>query len=117
MRRLAPFPPGSASSSEGAPAVHTLLELASREAAGLRVGSVRLAPGQRVPAEGESVHGVAELSLIVTGTLHGESGGTPFAIGAGEVTLIPQGEPHWAVAGPDGADILWVWFGDVAGEA
>lgn len=97
--------------------VQTLLDLPSRPGAALRVGSVRLAPGQRVPAEGLSRHGVDEVALITAGSLRGESGGDAFAITAGDVTWIPAGEAHWAVAGEDGAEIFWVWFGDVGAEA
>lgn len=102
---------------EGAPAlgVRTLLDLAPQDRAALRAGSVTLAPGQRVPAEGWSAHAADELSLIVSGSLTGVSGEVPFAVGAGDVTLIPAGEAHWAVAGPDGAEIFWVWFGAVDG--
>lgn len=97
--------------------VRTLFDLAPRDGAALRVGAVRLQPGQRVPDEGTSRHGVDEAALIVSGSLRGESGGEAFAIAAGDVTLIPAGEAHWAVAGDDGAEIFWAWFGDVAGEA
>lgn len=102
---------------DGAPAlgVRTLLDLAARDGAALRAGSVTLAPGQRVPAEGWSVHAADELSLIVRGGLTGVSGDAGFAVGGGDVTLIPAGEAHWAVAGPEGAEVFWVWFGDVAG--
>ncbi|MEX2500804.1 MAG: cupin domain-containing protein [Trueperaceae bacterium] len=93
--------------------VRTLLELAPRGGAALRAGSVRLAPGQRVPGEGTSAHAAEELSLITHGSLRGESGGAPFTVAAGEVTLIPAGEAHWAVAGEEGAEIFWVWFGDL----
>ena len=96
--------------------VRTLLNVPAADRAALRAGSVRLAPGQRVPSEGLSRHGVDELSLITAGSLRGESGAAAFEIAAGDVTLIPAGEAHWAVAGPDGAEIFWVWFGDVAGE-
>lgn len=96
--------------------VRTLFDLAPRDGAALRVGAVRLAPGQRVPDEGTSRHGVEEASLIVSGSLRGQSGGEAFAIEAGDVTLIPSGEAHWAVAGDEGAEIFWAWFGDVAGE-
>lgn len=97
--------------------VRTLFDLAPRDGAALRVGAVRLRPGQRVPDEGTSRHGLDEASLIVSGSLRGESGGEVFEIAAGDVTLIPADEAHWAVAGDDGAEIFWVWFGDVDGEA
>ena len=103
-------------SQETGPAVQTLLELAGAPHAGLRVGSVKLQPNERVPAEGLSQHPVDEVSLIIKGSLTGESGGETFAVGACDVTLIPAGEPHWAVAGPDGAEILWMWFGNTTHE-
>lgn len=112
MRRLPLFPAPTA----GDEPVRTLLDLPARPRAALRAGSVRLTPGQRVPSEGLSRHAVAELSLITAGSLRGECGGEPFEATAGDVTLIPEGEAHWAVAGPDGAEIFWTWFGDVAAE-
>jgi quercetin dioxygenase-like cupin family protein len=103
-------------SQQSGPAVQTLLELPGLPHAGLQVGSVKLQPNERVPAEGLSQHAVDEVSLIVKGSLTGESGGETFTVAAGDVTLIPAGEPHWAVAGPDGAEILWMWFGDLTAE-
>lgn len=95
--------------------VRSLLDLAARDGAALRAGSVTLAPGQRVPAEGWSAHTAEELSLITAGSLSGVAGDDAFEVAAGEVTLIPAGEAHWAVAGPEGAEVFWVWFGDVEG--
>lgn len=87
----------------------------SSRAPAFRAGSVRLAPGQRVPAEGTSVHAADEVSYIVAGSLTGVCGGEPFATVAGEVSVIAAGEEHWAVAGPDGAEIFWCWYGNVDG--
>lgn len=95
--------------------VATLLDLGARSGPAFRAGSVRLAPGQRVPAEGMSVHAADEVSYIVAGSLSGVCGGEEFATVAGEVSLIPAGEEHWAVAGEDGAEIFWCWYGDVEG--
>ncbi|MBX3142626.1 MAG: cupin domain-containing protein [Trueperaceae bacterium] len=95
--------------------VATLLELGAPPAPGFRAGSVRLAPGQRVPAEGLSVHAADEVSYVVAGSLSGVCGGEEFKTFAGEVSLIPAGEEHWAVAGPDGAEIFWCWYGNVSG--
>lgn len=97
-----------ASSSE---AVQQLVELQVEASAKLRLGSVRLEPGQRVPAEGVSQHPVDEVSLIVKGSLTAACGGEVCELSAGEVSLIPAGEPHWAVAGGEGAEIFWLWFG------
>lgn len=95
--------------------VQTLLDLGPARGAVLRVGSVRLSPGQRVPDEGVSVHSADEVSYIVAGSLSGVCGGEEFETVAGEVSLIPAGEEHWAKAGPDGAEIFWCWYGEVAG--
>ncbi|MEX2542771.1 MAG: AraC family ligand binding domain-containing protein [Trueperaceae bacterium] len=107
MRKLPLFP------AESPEPVQTLLELAAQPQAALRAGSVRLVPNQRVPAEGTSAHGADELSLIVSGSLSGVSGDERFTVVSGDVTLIPAGERHWAVAGPEGAEIFWCWFGEL----
>jgi quercetin dioxygenase-like cupin family protein len=102
--------------SHGDAPVRVLLDLLPRDGAALRAGTVRLSPDQRVPEEGLSRHAVDELALIVAGSLQAESGGEDAELTAGDVTLIPAGEAHWARAGEDGAEIFWVWFGDVARE-
>lgn len=93
--------------------VATLLELGVASGPRFRAGSVRLAPGQRVPAEGLSAHTAEEVSYVVAGSLSGECGGRPFTTVAGEVSHIPAGEEHWAVAGPEGAVVFWCWYGDL----
>lgn len=93
--------------------VAPLLELGRRPGAGCRAGSVRLAPGQRVPDRGWSVHAADEVSYIVAGSLSGVCGEEEFEIVAGEVSLIPAGEEHWAVAGPAGAKIFWCLYGEL----
>ncbi len=75
---------------------------------------MRLAPGQRVPAEGVSIHAADEVSYVVAGSLSGVCAGEEFRTVAGEISLIPAGEEHWAVAGPAGAEIFWCWYGNVA---
>lgn len=105
MKKLPLFPPALEKP------VHDLLDLAPQPNAILRAGSVRLQPNQRVPDDGLSSHAADELSLIVNGSLSGVSGGEPFEVGARDVTLIPAGEQHWAVAGEAGAEIFWIWFG------
>lgn len=74
----------------------------------LKIGSVRFESGQRLPVEGTGSHLEDELSYIISGSLSGESGGQAFSIGGGDLTIIPAGEEHWAVAGPDGADLIYV---------
>lgn len=100
-------------SEAGEAGVATLLDLGQRPKPRFRAGSVRLAPGQRVPVTGVSAHTADEVSYVISGSLSGASGGQPFATVAGEVSHIPAGEEHWAEAGPDGADVFWCWYGDV----
>ena len=85
-----------------------LFDYADGSVAAVKIGSVRFGPGQRLPETGTGAHKEDELSFIISGSLTGESGGEPFSIGSGDLTLIPAGEEHWAVAGDDGADILYV---------
>lgn len=108
MKKLPLFPPSMQQP------VHALLDLAPTPNAALRVGSVRLEPNQRVPESGLSCHEADEVSLILGGSLSGASGDAEFTVSAGDVTLIPAGEEHWAVAGPEGAEIFWLWFGSFA---
>jgi quercetin dioxygenase-like cupin family protein len=60
------------------------------------VGTLTLPAGTRVPAEGTSVHAQDELSFILAGEMRAWSGGQAFELRAGDVTLIPAGEEHWA---------------------
>lgn len=64
-------------------------------------GTVIIQPGERVPEEGFSLHDENEYSIILEGSLEGESGGKPFKVNASESTLIPAGEKHWAVNSSD----------------
>ncbi|WP_045234409.1 cupin domain-containing protein [Deinococcus pimensis] len=63
---------------------------------GAEVGTLFLPAGTRVPAEGQSVHAQDELSFILSGRMVASSGGETCTLGAGDVTLIPAGEAHWA---------------------
>lgn len=92
--------------------VQTLIEMTAPGKALLKVGSLHLKPGQRVPAEGLSEHTVDEVSLILHGSLIGESGNDAFTASAGEISLIPAGEAHWARAGDAGAELFWILFGE-----
>lgn len=66
------------------------------ERIGASAGTMFLPAGTRVPAEGESVHAQDELSFILSGRLLACSGGETYTLVAGDVTLIPAGEAHWA---------------------
>ncbi len=60
------------------------------------VGALSFAAGARLPESGSSVHDQDEISFILSGVLRAESGGERFTLRAGDVTLIPAGEAHWA---------------------
>lgn len=71
-------------------------------------GTVIIQPGERVPAEGFSNHEENEYSIIIEGSIEGESGGKPFKVNAPEATLIPAGEKHWAINNGDKpCKIVW----------
>lgn len=85
-----------------------LLEFAEGQVGSVTFGSARFEPGQRLPAEASGSHAGDEVSYIISGQLSGESGGEAFSIGAGDLTIIPAGEPHWAVAGPEPVELIYV---------
>jgi len=87
-----------------------LLDLPPEKVAGLRVGTARLAKGERVPPEGESVHAQDEVSILLKGTATLDAGGVTREVGPGEVVYIPAGEPHSSEAKED-CEIFWVLFG------
>lgn len=92
-----------------------LLEFLGEEVGSVTFGSARFEPGQRLPASGTGSHSGDEVSYIISGNLSGESGGVPFEIGAGDLTIIPAGEEHWAVAGPEPVELIYVMIEKAAG--
>lgn len=85
-----------------------LLEFVRGEVGSVVFGSARFEAGQRLPATGTGSHTGDEVSYIISGSLSGESGGVAFEIGAGDLTIIPAGEEHWAVAGPEPVELIYV---------
>lgn len=85
----------------------TLFENQS-EAVDFSFGSVVIQPGERVPKEGFSVHEEKEYSIIVEGSLEGESGGEPFTVNEADATFFPAGEKHWALnTGNEPCKVVW----------
>jgi quercetin dioxygenase-like cupin family protein len=74
-----------------------------------KMGTVVFPPGARVPPEGTGVHDGDEYSIVISGRIKTGSGGQENVIEAGQATLIPAGEEHWAenVGGAD-CHIIWV---------
>lgn len=61
-----------------------------------KFGTVIIEPGESVPDTGFSCHEENEYSIIIEGSIEGESGGKPFKVIEGDSTFIPIGEKHWA---------------------
>lgn len=60
------------------------------------VGQLFFPAGTRLPLEGVSVHAQDEVSFILSGRLRAFSGDGEYTLVAGDTTLIPAGEEHWA---------------------
>lgn len=58
---------------------------------------ISLTPGERVPAEGMSVHKEDEYSFFFSGEVETYCDGEHTVVKSGEATLIPAGEEHWAI--------------------
>lgn len=58
---------------------------------------ISLTPGERVPAEGVSVHEEDEYSFIYSGEIHTYADGKYSVEGAGDATFFPAGEEHWCI--------------------
>jgi len=72
-------------------------------------GTVVIPPKARVPMHGQGSHEQDEYSYIIRGTIQTGSGGKEYTVSAGEATLIPAGEEHWAYnAGDEDCEIVWV---------
>jgi quercetin dioxygenase-like cupin family protein len=71
-------------------------------------GTVTIPSGARIPVEGTGVHEQDEYSYIVKGSLVVSIDGVEHRVKAGDATLIPAGEAHWAYN--DGnEEVLIIW--------
>lgn len=96
--------------------VLSLLRLPAESLADLELGTARLARGERVPLEGNSQHARHEVSVILKGALDVDIEGGSTRVAAGEVTVIPAGQKHTAIALEE-TELIWVFFGgDGEGE-
>ena len=63
----------------------------------VNMGYVVFKPGQRAPLEGTTSHTGDEYGYIISGGLTCMSGGVEYSVKAGDATLIPANEEHYAI--------------------
>ena len=90
--------------------VLSILDMPPEQSAILKMGTARIQKGDWVPISGHSSHEQHEVSVILKGKLEIESGGQPGMMQAGDISLIPAGEAHRALALED-TELIWFWFG------
>ncbi|NEW09052.1 cupin domain-containing protein [Paenibacillus sp. SYP-B3998] len=75
----------------------------------VKFGTIVIPPKARVPLNGEGAHDQDEYSIVIKGAIETGSGGKEYLISAGDATLIPAGEAHWAYnSGDVDCEIVWV---------
>ncbi|WP_257350716.1 cupin domain-containing protein [Pseudalkalibacillus decolorationis] len=78
----------------------------------VKVGTVTINPGERVPLTGVSNHEENEYSVIVKGTLLTEIDGNQCRVSSGQATFIPAGEEHIAFNdGSEECELVFVLVG------
>jgi quercetin dioxygenase-like cupin family protein len=78
----------------------------------MKVGTVKIPPGKRVPLSGVSNHQENEYSIIVKGSIVTETNGKTYRVASGEATFIPAGQEHIAYNdGNEDCEIVWVLIG------
>jgi quercetin dioxygenase-like cupin family protein len=78
----------------------------------LRMGTVVIPPGKRVPLSGVSNHQENEYSIIVKGSIVTETKGKTYRVSSGEATFIPAGQEHIAYNdGTEECELVWVLVG------
>jgi len=78
----------------------------------VKVGTVTIYPGEKVPLTGVSNHEENEYSVIVKGSLLTEIKGKQYRVSAGQATFIPKGEEHIAINdGEENCELVFVLVG------
>ncbi|EFV76629.1 cupin domain-containing protein [Cytobacillus pseudoceanisediminis] len=78
----------------------------------LKVGTVVIPPGKRVPLTGVSNHKENEYSIIVKGSIVTETKGRTYRVSSGDATFIPAGQEHIAYNDSnEDCEIVWVLVG------
>lgn len=74
-----------------------------------KFGVVTIPPQARIPLKGTGSHGEDEYSLVVKGSILTGIGDKEYRLTAGDASLIPAGEAHWAYNdGDEECEIVWV---------
>ncbi|MGP4081577.1 cupin domain-containing protein [Pseudalkalibacillus sp. R45] len=78
----------------------------------VKVGTVTIHPGERVPLAGVSNHEENEYSVIVKGSILTEIKDEQTRVSAGQATFIPAGEEHIAFNdGSEACELVFVLVG------
>lgn len=78
----------------------------------MKMGTVVIPPGKRVPLTGVSNHQENEYSIVIKGSIVTETIGKTFKVTSGEATFIPAGQEHIAYNdGDEDCEIVWVLVG------
>ncbi len=78
----------------------------------LKMGTVTIPPGKRVPLKGVSNHQENEYSIIIKGSIMTETNGQTLRVSSGEATFIPAGQEHIAYNDSnEDCEIIWVLVG------
>lgn len=86
----------------------TLFQESSIVGGKVQFGTVLVPPKARIPLKGHGSHNQDEYSIVVRGSMITESGGKEYCLSAGDATLIPAGEEHWAFNdGNEDCEIVW----------
>jgi quercetin dioxygenase-like cupin family protein len=74
-----------------------------------RFGVVTIPPQTRIPLNGEGSHEEDEYSILIKGSIITGVGDKEHRLTAGDASLIPAGEAHWAYNdGDEECEIVWV---------
>lgn len=74
-----------------------------------KFGVVTIPPQSRIPLNGTGSHDEDEYSIVVKGSILTGIGDEKYRLTAGDASLIPAGEAHWAYNDTDEeCEIVWV---------
>ena len=90
-----------------------LTRVAGKKGALLQVGTALLRQGHRIPEVGDSSHEGIEVSVVLDGVLDVLCGGEMHRLTAGNLVVVPAGEPHHTMVLEE-AHLVYVFLNDAA---